>query len=130
MNTNTQPQPGPETSGHTGAGLIGDLRTGIDAGREAREATDRALEREAQREAGRDSDPEASRTVNEVEIAGAARTAASGGASARDAFPDPLGTGAAADSGSLSGTSGGERASAGTNDANRSSRDHGNTLDD
>lgn len=123
MNTNTPPQPGRETSGHTGAGLIGDLRTGIDAGREAREATDRALERDARR----GSDPQASRSLGDVDLDG---TAAREVASPRDAFPDPLGTGAAADSGRLSGTSGGERASAGTNDANRSSHDHGNTLDD
>jgi hypothetical protein len=47
MTSTTPRTPGRETSGHTGAGLIGDLHTGIEAGAEARDATERARARDA-----------------------------------------------------------------------------------
>ena len=124
--------PGPETSAHTGAGLIGDLRTGIDAGREAREATERAHEREADRGPASDG--------GDASVAGGPGTSTPGGVSRigsgttglnnyspgsdLSARVDP-----GAGEGSMNGTSGGERASAGTAAANRSSRDHQNSLE-
>lgn len=131
MTTNTPHPPGRETSGHTGAGLIGDLRTGIDAGREGREARERALEREAG-----DTDSQG----GDTSVAGGPGTSTPAGVSRIGSGTTGLNNYSPgsdlsarltpdAGEGSLAGTTGGERASAGINDANRSSRDHGSSLD-
>lgn len=133
MTTNTPHPPGRETSGHTGAGLIGDLQTGIGAGREGREARERAMQREAEGGANHDD--------GDASVAGGPGTSTPAGVSRIGSGTTGLNnyspgsdlsarlTPEAGD-GSLAGTRGGERASAGINDANRSSRDHGNSLDD
>lgn len=131
MTTPTPHPPGRETSGHTGAGLIGDLRTGIDAGREGRDARERALEREAEGGASGDG--------GDTSVAGGPGTSTPAGVSRIGSGTTGLnnyspGSDLSArltpdvGEGSLAGTSGGERATAGINDANRSSRDHGNSL--
>lgn len=132
MTSNTPHPPGRETSGHTGAGLIGDLRTGIDAGREGREAQERALERDAAGGAPGDG--------GDASVAGGPGTSTSAGVSRIGSGTTGLNNYSPgsdlsarltpdAGDGSLAGSSGGERASAGINDANRSSRDHGSSLD-
>ena len=131
MTTNTPRQPGRPTSGHTGAGLIGDLDTGIDAGREGREAMDRARERDMH---------EGDEQGGDTSVAGGPGTSTPSGISRIGSGTTGLNNyspgsdlAAGADSpmnrGQIAGTSGGERASAGINDANRSSRDDGNSLD-
>lgn len=126
--TNTTPrQPGRETSGHTGAGLIGDLDTGIEAGREGREAIDRAIERDARGGDAHTAGGPRTSTPQGVSRIGSGTTGLNNYSPGSDlsAGPDsPM------NRGQIAGESGGERASAGTDDANRSSRDHGNTLDD
>lgn len=132
MTHTTPQQPGRPTSGHTGAGLIGDLDTGIDAGRESREATDRARERAMQAGDAQDGDTTVAGGPGMSTPAGISRIGS--GTTGLNNYSPGSDLAAGPDSpmnrGQLAGTSGGERASAGTNDANRSSRDHGNTLDD
>lgn len=131
MTSTTPRQPGRETSGHTGAGLIGDLRTGVDAGREARESTDRAHQREAARNAEDGGDTSVAGGPGTSTPAGVSRIG-SGTTGLNNYSPGSdlsAGLGTTSGAGSLAGASGGERASAGINDANRSSRDHDNSLD-
>lgn len=131
MTHTTPQQPGRPTSGHTGAGLIGDLDTGIEAGREGREATERALERDMQAGDEQGGDTTVAGGPGTSTPAGISRIG-SGTTGLNNYSPgsDLSGLDSPMNRGQIAGESGGERASAGTNDANRSSRDHGNTLDD
>lgn len=128
MNNGTHQQPGRETSGHTGAGLIGSLDTGMDAGPEGQALKERAREAGTQAHAGGDASvaggPGTS-TPQGVSRIGSGTTGLNNYSPGSDlsAGPDsPM------NRGQLAGTGGGERASAGTNDADRSSRDDGNSL--
>ena len=133
MSTNTPPPRGRETSGHTGAGLLGHLDTGIDAGPEGQAAKERARLRELQGAAPGDG--------ADSGVAGGPRTHTPAGVSRIGSGTTGLNNyspgsdlGAGADSpmdrGQLAGRGGGERASAGIRDPNRASRDDRSSLDD
>ena len=132
MTTNTPRTPGRETSGHTGAGLIGHLDTGIDAGPEGQAAKDRARERAMQHGDLADG--------GDTSVAGGPGTSTplgvsriGSGTTGLNNYSPGSDLAAGADSpmnrGQLAGESGGERASAGINDAERSSRDDRSSLD-
>ena len=132
MSMNTPRLPGRETSGHTGAGLIGHLDTGIDAGPEGQAAKEEARARELRREDAGDG--------GDTSVAGGPGTSTPRGVSRIGSGTTGLNNyspgsdlSAGADSqmnrGQLAGESGGERASAGINDADRSSRDDRGSLD-
>jgi hypothetical protein len=132
MTTNTPQQPGRETSGHTGAGLIGSLDTGLEAGPEGQAAKDRARER-ARREddAGDGGDATFAGGPGTTPPRGVSRIGS--GTTGLNNYSPGSDLSAGPDSpmnrGQLAGAGGGERASAGINDADRSSGDHGNSLD-
>lgn len=129
MNTNSPSQPGRATSGHTGAGLVGSLDTGLDAGPEGQALKDAARQRDAGHADGGDASVAGgpgTATAQGVSRIGSGTTGLNNYSPGSDltAGPDsPM------NRGQIAGESGGERASAGINDANRSSRDHGNSLD-
>jgi hypothetical protein len=133
MTTPTPHQPGRPTSGHTGAGLIGSLDTGIDAGPDGQALKDRARERDTQDDGARAGD---------TTTAGGPGTSTPGGVSRIGSGTTGLnnyspgsdlsagsGIGESSGAGQLAGASGGERASAGINDPNRSSKDDDASLD-
>lgn len=128
MTHSTPHTPGRETSGHTGAGLIGSLDTGLEAGPEGQALKDDARERDARAEqSGHDHATDAlARDPGEGDGADLGRLA--GNARGGDAVPP--GASDVSGPGQLAGSSGGERGVAGINDADRSSRDHGNSLQD
>lgn len=130
MSTNPHPHTGRETSGHTGAGLIGSLDTGIEAGPEGQALKDRARDRNMQPgEAGGDATfaggPGTS-TPQGVSRIGSGTTGLNNYSPGSDLS---AGADSPINRSQMAGTSGGERASAGIDDANRSSRDHGTRLD-
>lgn len=131
MNTHTPSQPGRDTSGHTGAGLVGSLDTGLDAGPEGQALKDAARRRDAQRGADGGGDASVAGGPGTATPQGVSRIGS--GTTGLNNYSPGSDLTAGADSpmnrGQMAGESGGERASAGTRDADRSSRDHGNSLD-
>lgn len=132
MTTTTPRDPGRRTSGHTGAGLIGSLETGLEAGPEGQAAKDRARERDLHQgdQGGGDTTfagGPGTTTPRGVSRIGSGTTGLNNYSPGSDLS---AGAGDASGPGQLAGSSGGERASAGTNDPDRSSRDHRNSLED
>lgn len=118
----------PGSTGHgfnlSGGGLVGHKDAGLDSAREA------ALREEAATRAARD----AARDSADTSVAGGPGTSTGPGISRIGSGTTGLNNyspGSDLSAGaSLAGESGGERASAGINDATRSARDHRNSLDD